>query len=219
MLALYRLYLYNVTIIQRFKIHTLKPFAAKPWKIELKPRLEKHKRTEWFNRPDWFIEKAHFSSCAYRAYTFDDMVQISWNRNSKRDYTRNVRPRFSAWRNKFYCGSSFICSSISGGSFYCRPRGGVGSEQPPSSDSDDYTIAQHQQQGHASGYGQNLDSYTVPKVQVSGPSNADESASIINGWVLLTSVIQKQIGGYSHILIKFIKKWEKKRIYVSVNFN
>ncbi|KYN29600.1 GRAM domain-containing protein 1B [Trachymyrmex cornetzi] len=58
------------------------------------------------------------------------------------------------------------------------PRGGVGSEQPPSSDSDDYT-AHHQQQG--TGYGQNLDSYTVPKVKVSGPSNADESASIING--------------------------------------
>ncbi|XP_011058568.1 PREDICTED: uncharacterized membrane protein C20F10.07-like isoform X2 [Acromyrmex echinatior] len=58
------------------------------------------------------------------------------------------------------------------------PRGGVGSEQPPSSDSDDNT-AHHQQQG--AGYGQNLDSYTVPKVKVSGPSNADESASIING--------------------------------------
>ncbi|XP_025988139.1 uncharacterized protein LOC105207629 isoform X3 [Solenopsis invicta] len=61
------------------------------------------------------------------------------------------------------------------------PRGGVGSEQSPSSDSDDYTIA-NQQQGNAGGYGQNLDSYTVPKVQVSGPpTNADESASIING--------------------------------------
>ncbi|XP_011638477.1 uncharacterized protein LOC105428092 [Pogonomyrmex barbatus] len=59
------------------------------------------------------------------------------------------------------------------------PRGGVGSEQPPSSDSDDYTAAH--QQAHASGYGQNLDGYTVPKVQVSGPPNVDESASIING--------------------------------------
>ncbi|XP_018339679.1 PREDICTED: membrane-anchored lipid-binding protein LAM4-like isoform X1 [Trachymyrmex septentrionalis] len=57
------------------------------------------------------------------------------------------------------------------------PRGGVGSEQPPSSDSDDYTA--HHEQG--AGYGQNLDSYTLPKVKVSGPSNADESASIING--------------------------------------
>ncbi|XP_011688490.1 PREDICTED: uncharacterized protein LOC105450388 [Wasmannia auropunctata] len=61
------------------------------------------------------------------------------------------------------------------------PRGGVGSEQPPSSDSDDYTTAHQQQQGHAGGYGQNPDGYTVPKVQVSGPPNADESASIING--------------------------------------
>ncbi|EZA60871.1 GRAM domain-containing protein 1B, partial [Ooceraea biroi] len=61
------------------------------------------------------------------------------------------------------------------------PRGGVGSEQPPSSDSDDSTIHQ-QHQGHAhSGHGQNLDSYAVPKVQVSSPPNADESASIING--------------------------------------
>ncbi|XP_077254334.1 uncharacterized protein LOC143893162 isoform X1 [Temnothorax americanus] len=60
------------------------------------------------------------------------------------------------------------------------PRGGVGSEQPPSSDSDDYTTAH--QQGHvAGGYGQNQDGYTVPKVQVSGPPNVDESASIING--------------------------------------
>ncbi|KAH0951749.1 hypothetical protein HN011_002162, partial [Eciton burchellii] len=58
------------------------------------------------------------------------------------------------------------------------PRGGVGSEQLPSSDSDDYS-AIHQQ--HHSGHGQSLDSCAVPKVQVSGPSNADESASIING--------------------------------------
>ncbi|XP_072746800.1 uncharacterized protein [Anoplolepis gracilipes] len=57
------------------------------------------------------------------------------------------------------------------------PRGGVGSEQPPSSDSDDYATA-HQGAG---GYGQNLDVYTVPKVQVSGPPNVDESASVING--------------------------------------
>ncbi|XP_011883120.1 PREDICTED: GRAM domain-containing protein 3-like isoform X2 [Vollenhovia emeryi] len=61
-----------------------------------------------------------------------------------------------------------------------KPRGGVGSEQPPSSDSDDYTTA-HLQQQTAGGYGQNLDGYTVPKVQVSGPPNADESASVING--------------------------------------
>ncbi|EFN67798.1 hypothetical protein EAG_02745 [Camponotus floridanus] len=58
------------------------------------------------------------------------------------------------------------------------PRGGVGSGQPPSSDSDDYTTAHRQGAG---GYGQNLDVYTVPKVQVSGPSNANESASVING--------------------------------------
>ncbi|XP_029165905.1 uncharacterized protein LOC114936767 isoform X2 [Nylanderia fulva] len=58
------------------------------------------------------------------------------------------------------------------------PRGGIGSEQPPSSDSDDYGTA-HQQ--GAGGYGQNLDVYTVPKVQVSGPPNADESTSVING--------------------------------------
>ncbi|KYM93431.1 hypothetical protein ALC62_15789 [Cyphomyrmex costatus] len=63
------------------------------------------------------------------------------------------------------------------------PRGGVGSEQPPSSDSDDYTATHHQQ--GAGGYGQNLDGYTVPKVKVSSPSNANESASIING--LLTN--------------------------------
>ncbi|EFN90081.1 hypothetical protein EAI_02748 [Harpegnathos saltator] len=71
------------------------------------------------------------------------------------------------------------------------PRSGVGSEQPPSSDSDDYSTANYQQQhhhqhlqshahSHGQGYGQ-LDSYAVPKVQVSGPSNADESSSIVNG--------------------------------------
>ncbi|KMQ95562.1 gram domain-containing protein 3-like isoform x1 protein [Lasius niger] len=65
-----------------------------------------------------------------------------------------------------------------GGSFCFRPRGGIGSEQPPSSDSDDYTTAHHQ---GSVGYGQSLDVYTVPKVQVSGPPNADESASVING--------------------------------------
>jgi len=121
---------------------------------------------------------------------YRDMVQISWSRNSTQDHTKHVRPRFSARRNIIYCGpSAFVCSPIPGGSFYCRPRGGVGSEQPPSSDSDDYT-AHHQ--GHAGSYGQNLDGYTVPKVQVSGPSNVDESASIINGWVLRTiSAIRK----------------------------
>ncbi|KAL0109058.1 hypothetical protein PUN28_014274 [Cardiocondyla obscurior] len=61
------------------------------------------------------------------------------------------------------------------------PRGGVGSEQVPSSDSDDYTTAHHHPTGHAGSYGQNLDPYTVPKVQVSGPPNVDESASVING--------------------------------------
>jgi len=79
--------------------------------------------------------------------------------------------------------SAFVLDCRLNGSSCSRPRGGVGSEQPPSSDSDDYS-AIHQHQGHAhSGHGQSLDSCAVPKVQVSGPSNADESASIINGWV------------------------------------
>lgn len=68
-----------------------------------------------------------------------------------------------------------------------RPRGGVGSEPPQSSDSDEYstTHSHHQQQaghGHGQGYGQGqVDVYNVPKVQVSGPPSNDESSSIVNG--------------------------------------
>ena len=68
--------------------------------------------------------------------------------------------------------------------FYCfRPRGGVGSEPPQSSDSDEYSTShghQQQQVGHGHGQGQ-VDVLNVPKVHVSGPSNSDESSSIING--------------------------------------
>lgn len=76
------------------------------------------------------------------------------------------------------CSSARLYIIIHGDSFCFRPRGGVGSEQPPSSDSDDYATVHRQGAGS---YGQNLDVYTVPKVQVSGPSNANESASVING--------------------------------------
>ncbi|XP_003707215.2 uncharacterized protein LOC100883044 isoform X1 [Megachile rotundata] len=65
------------------------------------------------------------------------------------------------------------------------PRGGVGSEPPQSSDSDEYSTTHSHQQaghGHGQGYGQGqADVYNVPKVQVSGPPNNDESSSIING--------------------------------------
>lgn len=73
-----------------------------------------------------------------------------------------------------------------------RPRGGVGSEPPQSSDSDEHSTThtqqqqQHQQQqqqhSHGHGYGQGqVDIYNLPKVQVSGPSNIDESSSVVNG--------------------------------------
>lgn len=63
-----------------------------------------------------------------------------------------------------------------------RPRGGVGSEPPQSSDSDEYSTTNTQQHSHGHGYGQGqVDIYNVPKVQVSGPSNNDESSSVING--------------------------------------
>lgn len=68
---------------------------------------------------------------------------------------------------------------------FSRPRGGVGSEPPQSSDSDEYSTThtqQQQQHGHGHGYGQGqADIYNVPKVQVSGPSNNDESSSVVNG--------------------------------------
>ncbi|XP_076664679.1 uncharacterized protein LOC143366995 isoform X3 [Andrena cerasifolii] len=63
------------------------------------------------------------------------------------------------------------------------PRGGVGTEPPQSSDSDEYSTShghQQQQVGHGHGQGQ-VDVLNVPKVHVSGPSNSDESSSIING--------------------------------------
>nr|XP_050862036.1 GRAM domain-containing protein 2B-like isoform X2 [Vespula vulgaris] len=64
------------------------------------------------------------------------------------------------------------------------PRGGVGSEHPQSSDSDDSTATHSQNQGQGYGHGHShgqFDSYTVPKVQVSGPPNPSESSSVING--------------------------------------
>ncbi|XP_043583920.1 membrane-anchored lipid-binding protein LAM4-like isoform X2 [Bombus pyrosoma] len=71
------------------------------------------------------------------------------------------------------------------------PRGGVGSEPPQSSDSDEHSTAhtqqqqqqqQQQQHSHGHGYGQGqVDIYNLPKVQVSGPSNIDESSSVVNG--------------------------------------
>ncbi|CAK9825428.1 Protein Aster-B [Anthophora retusa] len=66
------------------------------------------------------------------------------------------------------------------------PRGGVGSEPPQSSDSDEYSAThshqQQQQHSHGQGYGQvQGDVYNVPKVQVSGPPNNDESSSVVNG--------------------------------------
>ncbi|XP_012173898.1 GRAM domain-containing protein 2B-like isoform X2 [Bombus affinis] len=68
------------------------------------------------------------------------------------------------------------------------PRGGVGSEPPQSSDSDEHSTTHTQQQqlqqqhshGHGFGQGQ-VDIYNLPKVQVSGPSNIDESSSVVNG--------------------------------------
>lgn len=66
--------------------------------------------------------------------------------------------------------------------FLFRPRGGVGSEPPQSSDSDEYSTTNTQQHSHGHGYGQGqVDIYNVPKVQVSGLSNNDESSSVING--------------------------------------
>lgn len=64
------------------------------------------------------------------------------------------------------------------------PRGGVGSEHPQSSDSDDSTATHSQNQGQGYGHGHShgqFDSYTVPKVQVSGPPNPSESSSVVNG--------------------------------------
>ncbi|KOC69776.1 Protein prenyltransferase alpha subunit repeat-containing protein 1 [Habropoda laboriosa] len=65
------------------------------------------------------------------------------------------------------------------------PRGGVGSEPPQSSDSDEYSAThsqQQQQQSHGHGYGQvQGDVHNVPKVQVSGPPNNDESSSVVVG--------------------------------------
>ncbi|XP_046832298.1 GRAM domain-containing protein 2B-like isoform X2 [Vespa crabro] len=68
------------------------------------------------------------------------------------------------------------------------PRGGVGSEHPQSSDSDDSTATHNQNQGQGYGHGHShghshgqFDSYTVPKVQVSGPPNPSESSSVVNG--------------------------------------
>nr|KAF7406964.1 hypothetical protein H0235_014620 [Vespula pensylvanica] len=66
------------------------------------------------------------------------------------------------------------------------PRGGVGSEHPQSSDSDDSTATHSQNQGQGYGHGHShgqFDSYTVPKVQVSGPPNPSESSSVVNGQV------------------------------------
>lgn len=69
--------------------------------------------------------------------------------------------------------------------FRFRPRGGLGSEPPQSSDSDDYSTSHGQQQqqaahGHGHSQGQ-VEVFNLPKVHVSGPPSNDESASVING--------------------------------------
>ncbi|KAG7205076.1 hypothetical protein KM043_005453 [Ampulex compressa] len=65
------------------------------------------------------------------------------------------------------------------------PRSGGGQEPTQSSDSDDYSTSQSTRQtGHGHGHGQGqgqADAYALPKVQVSGPPNPDESSSIVNG--------------------------------------
>ncbi|XP_025162608.1 GRAM domain-containing protein 2B isoform X3 [Harpegnathos saltator] len=105
---------------------------------------------------------------------------------------RTALPYSSSWESTGDSAVGYHARSTSRNSnSSSEPRSGVGSEQPPSSDSDDYSTANYQQQhhhqhlqshahSHGQGYGQ-LDSYAVPKVQVSGPSNADESSSIVNG--------------------------------------
>ncbi|XP_020711438.2 GRAM domain-containing protein 2A-like isoform X2 [Athalia rosae] len=60
-----------------------------------------------------------------------------------------------------------------------QPRGGVGSEHLPSSDSDDSLATQHHHH-HAYSHGQ-VDGIGLPKVHISGPSNPMESSSPLNG--------------------------------------
>ncbi|XP_024945346.1 uncharacterized protein LOC107272233 isoform X3 [Cephus cinctus] len=69
-----------------------------------------------------------------------------------------------------------------------EPRGGVGSEHLQSSDSDDSSTTHshhgstHGQGHHQQGQSQNqIDSFGLPKVHVSGPSNSMDSDSILNG--------------------------------------
>ncbi|XP_026667876.1 GRAM domain-containing protein 2B-like isoform X2 [Ceratina calcarata] len=113
-------------------------------------------------------------------------VSLHYGKSEKVDGNKPVRPaRHSApaidapapeylARNLLQLG----CPAVS----MPTPRSGVGNEPPQSSDSDEYSATHTQQHGSGHGYSQgHVDGYKVPKVQVSGPSNNDESSSVING--------------------------------------
>ncbi|XP_012339979.1 GRAM domain-containing protein 2B isoform X2 [Apis florea] len=143
-----------------------------PFRRAISLRLPKSSNSNTIDRNRLYVSTYHGKSSMSMTWTPDKTIPVCPARHSTPTIDAPA-PEYLA-RNLLQLG----CPAVS----MPTPRGGVGSEPPQSSDSDEYSTTNTQQHSHGHGYGQGqVDIYNVPKVQVSGPSNNDESSSVING--------------------------------------
>ncbi|XP_006612665.1 GRAM domain-containing protein 2B-like isoform X3 [Apis dorsata] len=143
-----------------------------PFRRATSLRLPKSSNLNTIDRNRLYVSTYHGKSSMSMTWTPDKTIPVCPARHSTPTIDAPA-PEYLA-RNLLQLG----CPVVS----MLTPRGGVGSEPPQSSDSDEYSTTNTQQHSHGHGYGQGqVDIYNVPKVQVSGPSNNDESSSVING--------------------------------------
>ncbi|XP_043784341.1 GRAM domain-containing protein 2B-like isoform X3 [Apis laboriosa] len=142
-----------------------------PFRRATSLKLPKSSNSNTIDRNRLYVSTYHGKSSMSMTWTPDKTIPVCPARHSTPTIDAPA-PEYLA-RNLLQLG----CPVVS----MLTPRGGVGSEPPQSSDSDEYSTT-NTQHSHGHGYGQGqVDIYNVPKVQVSGPSNNDESSSVING--------------------------------------
>ncbi|PBC33778.1 GRAM domain-containing protein [Apis cerana cerana] len=143
-----------------------------PFRRATSLRLPKSSNSNTIDRNRLYVSTYHGKSSMSMTWTPDKTIPVC----PAKHFTPTIdapAPEYLA-RNLLQLGCPVVSMPT--------PRGGVGSEPPQSSDSDEYSTTNTQQHSHGHGYGQGqVDIYNVPKVQVSGPSNNDESSSVING--------------------------------------
>lgn len=143
-----------------------------PFRRAISLRLPKSSNSNTIDRNRLYVSTYHGKSSMSMTWTPDKTIPVCPARHSTSTIDAPA-PEYLA-RNLLQLGCPVVSMPT--------PRGGVGSEPPQSSDSDEYSTTNTQQHSHGHGYGQGqVDIYNVPKVQVSGPSNNDESSSVING--------------------------------------